>query len=171
MNLLPLLYPTFARELNAARAGLTVPREVGLAVRAHRRRLRLGQRGYARRRGWSSSHVARLEARAGVLKLSDVLTALEPTDYCLALCHRPGTTTPDPEAPAPAGALPVPVAATHWPRDELVALVRDGSRRFPAHHDTGQVTYPPTWWWYAESTRAGSVRPHWYARPPDDLSA
>ncbi len=51
MNLLAFVHPTVARELNAARAALTVPREVGLAVRAHRRRLRLGQRGYARRRG------------------------------------------------------------------------------------------------------------------------
>ncbi|WP_030526793.1 helix-turn-helix domain-containing protein [Phycicoccus jejuensis] len=167
MRLLPLTYPTFARELLAARAALTVPHEVGLALRAHRRTLGLGQRAYARRRGWSASHVARLETRAGDLRLTDVVAALGPTGYCLALCHRGAAPDPepDPDTPAPPAALPVPVSPTHWPRTELLALVRDGSRRFPAHHDTTQVTYPPNWWWQTEATRIGTQRPTWYADP------
>ncbi len=167
MRLLPLTYPTFARELLAARAALTVPHEVGLALRAHRRTLGLGQRAYARHRGWSASHVARLETRAGDLRLTDVVAALGPTGYCLALCHRgpDPEPEPDPDTPAPPAALPVPVSPTHWPRTELLALVRDGSRRFPAHHDTTQVTYPPNWWWQTEATRIGTQRPTWYADP------
>ena len=47
-----------------------------------------------------------------------------------------------------------------------------GGGRFPAHHVTEQVGTGPPWWWYAESCRAGSVSPDWYApqytrrRPP-----
>ncbi|MBT9256378.1 helix-turn-helix domain-containing protein [Phycicoccus sp. MAQZ13P-2] len=126
MRLLPLTHPTVARELLAAQAGLTVPHEVGLALRAHRRRLGLGQRAYARHRGWSVSHVARLETRAGDLRLADVLAALGPTGYCLALCHK-GTDPdpePDPDTPAPPAALPVPVPPHHRPRAGLLALER-----------------------------------------------
>lgn len=62
------------------------------------------------------------------------------------------------ESPAPQ-----PVHPAFWPRAELIARVRGGSRRFPAHHVTEQVDTGPPWWWYAESSRAGAVSPHWYA--------
>jgi len=174
MHLLPMTYPTFVRELLVARAGLTLAAQVGLAVRADRRRLRMSQRRYACHRGWSPSRVVRLESGAGELKLADVEAALEGTRHVLALCHRPPS---GPEGPTPVGGvgLPVPVVAEDWPRTELVARVRDGSRRFPAHHDTRQVDIPPLWWWSAESTIAGSRAPDWYAPrpagngPPDGL--
>lgn len=159
MRLTPMTYPTFARELLAARAALTLPDEVGLAVRADRRRLTMSQRDYARHRGWPVSRVVRLEAGAGGMKLDEVVHALDGTEHVLVVCRRP-----DPDDPASgAGALPVPVRPADWPRPELIARVRGEGRRFPAHHDTHQVDYPPTWWWYAESTRAGAVAPHWYA--------
>ena len=48
--------------------------------------------------------------------------------------------------------------------------MRGGCRRFPAHHDTRQLDYPPSWWWSAEATRAGTEPPHWYAaRAPRQL--
>jgi hypothetical protein len=163
MSLIPMTYPTFAQELLAARAALTLPDEVGLAVRADRRRLRLSQRAYARRRGWPLSRVARLEAAAGGMKLGEVATALEGTPFVLALCRRPDGSGPPDDASDGAAALPVPVTPPDWDRTELIARVRGDRRRFPAHHDTEQTDYPPTWWWYAESTRAGTVAPHWYA--------
>ncbi|QKE83807.1 helix-turn-helix transcriptional regulator [Arthrobacter sp. NEB 688] len=125
MRLLPLTSPTVARELHAARVALTVAHEVGVALRTHRRGLGLGQRAYARHRGWSTSHVARLETDAGDLRLTDVVAALGPTEYRLALCHR-GHPEPDPDTPPVA--LAVPVAPTRWPPAELLALGRPGSR-------------------------------------------
>ncbi len=165
MALTPMTYPTFARELLAARAALTLPDEVGLAVRADRRRLGLSQRSYATRRGWPLSRVIRLESGAAAVKLGEVVTALEGTDYVLALCRRatdPGD-GPEDDPGEGAAALPVPVPPNAWRRSELIARVRGNSRRFPAHHDAEQVDMPPTWWWYAEATRAGTIAPHWYA--------
>ena len=69
---------------------------------------------------------------------------------------------PRPEPPDPPEP-PTPVHPTFWPRAELVARVRGGRRRFPAHHVTDQVSYPPNWWWYSESSRAGTVPPDWHA--------
>lgn len=68
-----------------------------------------------------------------------------------------------PEGPPDPPDVPVPVHPAFWPRAELVARVRGGRRRFPAHHVTEQVSYPPNWWWYSESTRAGTVPPDWHA--------
>lgn len=168
MDQRPNLHPTFAAELLAARSSLTVGDQVGLALRATRYRLRLSQRAYAALRGWTASRLARLEVDADRLRLGEVVAALDGTEYLLALCHRPVEDgPPDPLAPTPAGAaLPVPVRAAHWARTELVARIRDGTRRFPAHHDVQQVGYPPRWWWSTESARAGTVPPHWTAPRP-----
>lgn len=75
---------------------------------------------------------------------------------------------PSEDQPAPASdpdttRVPQPVHPTFWPRAELVARVRGGGRRFPAHHVTEQVDVAPPWWWYAESSRAGTKAPNWYA--------
>ena len=62
----PNTFPTFARELLAARASLTLIDEIGLALRAHRRSLGLSQRAYALKRGYA--RVAQINAfhvRAG----------------------------------------------------------------------------------------------------------
>ncbi|QIM20033.1 hypothetical protein G7075_00905 [Phycicoccus sp. HDW14] len=165
----PNSYPTFAAELVEARATLGLGDEVGLALRATRHRLGLSQRAYAALRGWSLSRLARLEAGAERLRLGDVVAALEGTEYRLALCRRAvgGPSPPPAGAPSPAGAaLPVPVPPDHWPRTELLARVRDGSRRFPGHRDAEQVDFPPQWWWNTEATRFGTVPPHWSAPVP-----
>jgi len=70
--------------------------------------------------------------------------------------NRPGTPATDPPAPQP-------VHPAFWPRAELIARVRGGGRRFPAHHVTEQVGEGPPWWWYAESSQIGTVAPDWYA--------
>lgn len=169
MDQRPNLYPTFAAELLEARATLTLGHEIGLALRATRYRLGVSQRAYAALRGWPTSRLARLETEAAGLRLGEVVAALDGTDYQLTLCHRPAGSAPDPPtgAPSPAGAaLPVPVSPDHWRRAELLARVRDGSRRFPGHRDVEQIDYPPGWWWNTESTRFGTVPPHWSAPVP-----
>ncbi|GAA4407245.1 hypothetical protein GCM10023168_23080 [Fodinibacter luteus] len=208
------MWPTFAAELIDARASLRLADEVGLAVRADRRRLGMSQRAYAAHRGLTLSAVIRLESAAGGMKLADVVAALDGTAFVLCLCHRPPSDEPAPAAavpvlpdpavrqppattaletgslararptaapppgptdpatqPPPAPPLqpppdppaPRPVSPAFWPRSELIARVRGGGRRFPAHHDTEQVSSAPPWWWYAESSRAGTVPPDWYA--------
>lgn len=168
----PRTYPTFARELVRARAGLDVQQAVGLAIRADRLRRRMSQRVYAVHRGWSGSRVARLESGAGRLALDDVVDALETTPFVLALCRRaPGPGNGDP--PGPGGgcpALPVPVPAGDWARSELIARVRGGGRRFPAHRRTRQVDTPPLWWMTSEATWVYGKPPHWYA-PVRDVDA
>ncbi|WP_392543077.1 hypothetical protein [Oryzobacter telluris] len=89
MTRTPRTWPTFAAGLLAARASLRLPDEVGLAIRADRRRLGLSQRAYATRRQLSAALVARLETRAGDLKLADVIRGLDGTQFALCLCHRP----------------------------------------------------------------------------------
>ncbi len=104
----PLTYPTFARELLEARATLTLSDEVGLALRLHRRRLGKSQRAYAAVRGWSRSHLGRLEATAGRMRLEDVVAALQPTGFRLALIPRnEGGPSPD-ERRHPAGLAGAP---------------------------------------------------------------
>ncbi len=163
MALVPLRYPTFAQELPTARAALTLADEVGLAVRADRRRLRLSRRAYATRRRWPLSRVVRLEAGAGGMTLAEVVSALDGTEYVLAVCRRPDGGPPPDDASDGAAALPVPVALPEWGRSELIARVRGEGRPFPAQHDTEQTAHPPIWWWYAEATRAGSVARPGYA--------
>lgn len=77
----------------------------------------------------------------------------------------PRSSEPDGSAvdPSTPSAAPMPVHPAFWPRAELIARVRGGRRRFPAHHVTEQVDSGPPWWWYAESSRAGSTSPDWYA--------
>jgi hypothetical protein len=178
MKRTPRTWPTFAAELLAARAALRLPTEVGLAIRADRRRLGLSQRSYATRRRLTAAMVARLESRAGDLKLADVIRGLEGTPFMLCLCHRPdeddsgalAQLSPSDQVSLtdgqPSQVPPEPVSARFWPREELVARVRSGTRRFPAHHTAWQVDRPPLWWWYAEATYAYAKPPHWYAPRP-----
>ncbi len=89
-------WPTFAQELLTARAELQLGAEVGLALRAERRRLGLSQRAYAAYRGWTASTVARAETTAAEMKLGDVQAALDGTSFMLCLCHRPAEPEPEP---------------------------------------------------------------------------
>lgn len=161
----PRTFPTFARELLRARERLGLAESVGLALREERRALGMSQRSYAGQRGWSQTHLARLESAAGRLRLDDVVAALESTPFVMTLCRRPGDGSTPPAGTAGGGALPVPVAVPPdaWPRPELIARVRGGSRRFPGHRRARQVDYPPLWWWNNEATWAVAEPPYWYA--------
>jgi transcriptional regulator with XRE-family HTH domain len=115
----------------AARESITVGEGVALALRRHRRSLKLSQRGYAARRGWSKSHQARLESATPALKLADVLAALEGTGYHLALHHDRDDREVDP---------------VEWAPTELVARFRDG-RRFPAAVNPERAWTAPSWFY------------------------
>lgn len=144
-------------ELDDAVRGLTVADAVGLALRAHRRRLGLSQRAYAAVRGRPPVAIARLESSAGSLRLDDVVEALDGTGFTLALVTC---------ADCDAGVAATVVEPGSWPLTELLARVRDGSRRFPAHHDTEAVVNPPRWWWHREFFVGKGPEPQWYAPRP-----
>ena len=165
------------RQLHRARARLGLAEEVGLALRADRRRLRLSQRAYADARGMSRAMMARLEAGAGRLSLDTITSALLGTGFRLSL-------TFDDEPPStPGAALAVPargssehdcgwppttaaIAPDAWQPTDLVARVRGGSRRFPAHRRVYAVTSPPLWWWIQEFFDGPTEEPQWYAPVP-----
>lgn len=150
-------WPTFAAELIQARATLTLADHIGMALRAHRRVLRLSQRDYALIRGLSKSTLSRLETHADQFALAQVVGALSGTGFALALVRLPA---------GGAGEAPVQVQATDWDRTEVLARVRGGARRFPGHREVRQVSHPPKWWWDRESTLACAVSPDWYAPTP-----
>ena len=77
------VYPTFATHLLTARHHLTLPDEIGLALRAHRHHLHHSQRAYAAHRHWTQSHIARLETAAAHHRLADIIDAL----HGLSLIH------------------------------------------------------------------------------------
>ncbi|MFZ2514403.1 MAG: hypothetical protein WAW82_01935 [Candidatus Lutibacillus vidarii] len=115
------------------RERLSLADVVSLAIRAHRRQLRLSQRGYAAARGYSASHVARLERSAGDLRLAAVVDALRSTGFRLCV-------TPDEPGPSASTS-----ATTDWPVSELVAR-DDAGRRLPAHRPAAIATTPHSWW-------------------------
>ena len=167
--------------LARARDRLTVVDEIGLALRAHRRALGLSQRQYAASRGLSRAMLARLEAGAGRMSLDTVVDALRGTGFALQV----GLASPPPhssaaaiqiaEEPASEDAADVNaspragpaalerVAVDAWDPTDLVARVRGGSRRFPAHRKVWAVTEPPLWWWIHEYFSGPTERPQWYA--------
>lgn len=171
--------PAQLAALAKARRRLDVRAELGLALRDHRRRLRLSQRAYASLRGLHRSMLARLEAGTADVSLQTAIDALEGTGFALFV-----GVSEDPPEPAPAAAaVQVPVSAprgvgsaalrrvspTAWEATDLVARVRGGGRRFPAHRRVRAVDMPPPWWWVHEFFAGPSEEPRWYA-PVVDLS-
>ncbi len=161
----------YARQLARARARLTVADEVGLALRDHRRALGLSQRAYASSRGLSRAMLARLEAGAGRMSLDTVVSALEGTGFELRVTFdEPSPTvpeaavaTPSTSARQPASGANAPVPPEAWLPTDLVARVRGGSRRFPAHRVVEPVVNPPMWWWMHEFFSGPTEEPQWYA--------
>lgn len=163
--------PKYARQLARARARLTVADEVGLALRDHRRALGLSQRAYAASRGLSRAMLARLEAGAGRMSLDTVVSALAGTGFELRVTFD----APPPRTPGAAEAVPsttasesassadVGVPPEAWLPTDLVARVRGGSRRFPAHRVVEPVSDPPLWWWIHEFFSGPTEKPQWYA--------
>ena len=177
MNELQGIPPKYARQLALARARLTVADEVGLALRDHRRALGLSQRAYAASRGLSRAMLARLEAGAGRMSLDTVVSALEGTGYELRVTFdgpcptMPGAAEAVPSESSQEPALPedVGIPPEVWLPTDLVARVRGGSRRFPAHRVVIPVTDPPKWWWLHEFFSGPTEKPQWYApEPPYD---
>ena len=72
-------------------------------------------------------------------------------------------TTPWQESGPPEGVRIPPQA---WLATDLVARVRGGSRRFPAHRVVIPVTDPPMWWWIHEFFSGPTEKPQWYAPEP-----
>lgn len=173
------VYPTFANELLVARRTLSLSDHIGLALRSHRHQLRQSQRAYAAHRDWTQTHVARLETVAGTQRLADILDALQGTGYTLALitCDTRDALEPrDSHNPSRAhdtlahdtlahDTAPAVVQPTHWPTPEIIARVRGGRRRFPAHHTTHRTSAAPQWWLHNESTYSFD-QPHWTTTPP-----
>ena len=170
--------PAQLAALERARECLDVRAEVGLALRDHRRRLRLSQRAYARLRGLHRSMLARLEAGTADVSLQSAVDALEGTGFALYV-----GVAEDPPEPAPsaaAGRVPrsAPLSAPSrsrrrvppdaWEATDLVARVRGGGRRFPAHRRVRAIDMPPPWWWVHEFFVGPTEEPHWYA-PVVDL--
>ena len=167
---------TLSRQLEWARGRLTVPDEVGLALRSHRRHVGMSQRTYARFRGLSRPLLARAEAGAANIPLGTVITLLEGTGFALFVGFADEPTIPPPvdskalAAPVPRPREPgevrkwLPLGPDAWLGSELLARVRGGSRRFPAHALTRYVKgSPPLWWWMHEFFTDPSNPPHWYA--------
>ncbi|GAA1163526.1 hypothetical protein GCM10009584_00540 [Ornithinimicrobium humiphilum] len=122
-------------------------RDVGLALRADRRRRGLSQRAYAATRGISRDRVAQAEVDAGSLRLADVLVLLEGTGYELVVL--------------PVGSERPDVA---WDETDLRATTRVGSR-FPAHRRVRRSRGGPMWWIYHEQlgNRGYGPQPGWTA--------
>lgn len=115
-------------------------RDVGLALRAHRRQRAQSQRAYARDRGLSRDVLARAEVDAGSLSLAALLSLLQGTGFELAV--------------VPAGARP----DVEWDRTDLEARTRSGSR-FPANRQVRQSPRGPLWWLYHEMLGSREFRP------------
>ncbi|HSF98524.1 MAG TPA: helix-turn-helix transcriptional regulator [Ornithinibacter sp.] len=163
--------------LRRARGALTVGAEVGLALRDHRRRLGLSQRAYALRRGLSRAMLARLEAGAGRMTLDTVADALDGTGFELFVGMSSGDPDLPPEGAASAlavdaatgpgaGVTPRRLPPEAWAPTDLVARVRGGGRRFPAHRPVHAVTEPPMWWWLHEFFDGPTEKPKWYSPVP-----
>ena len=86
-----------------------------------------------------------------------------PAEPSASTAPTPGPGNEAAASPDDPPSAPQPVHPAFWPRAELVARVRGGGRRFPAHHVTQQVGTGPPWWWYAESSRGATMPPDWYA--------
>ena len=110
--------------LRRARGALTVEAEVGLALRAHRRRLGLSQRAYALRRGLSRAMLARLEVGAGRMTVDTVSDALAGTGFGLFV----GLSSKDPELP-PEGAGSALAVARHRIQEPASPLAASLPRR------------------------------------------
>jgi hypothetical protein len=133
--------------------------------------------------------LARLEAGADHVTLAAVVDALEGTGFALYLGFADSPEAPPPAAAALAAPLPSsavqpaigtattaprqessrePVPPEAWVATDLVARVRGGGRRFPAHRVVRAVDNPPMWWWVHEFFAGPSEPPQWYAPDMSD---
>lgn len=123
--------------------------QIAMAIRAHRRALRVSQRAWARAIGISAARVARMESDPLSQRVDSVVALLELTGHRLAVVDGAGRRVDDEAA---------------WPEVERAARDRLG-RRFPAHRDVRESTGGPIWWWYHEvlGGRRYGPQPRWTA--------
>lgn len=119
--------------------------------------------------------LARLEAGAGRMSLETVVAALEGTGFVLTVGFDPLPPQPSGAAAADDELVPADdadepsfapvdgVPPEAWQPTDLVARVRGGSRRFPAHRKVHAVVNPPMWWWMHEFFSGPTEEPEWYA--------
>lgn len=124
-----------------------VSEQVGLALRADRRRLGQSQRAYAASRSISRDVLARAEVDASSFRLDTVTRLLTGTGFELMV------------APTGSGIL-----GPWWDRTDVEARTRGGAR-FPAHREVRQTPWGPQWWVYHElvGRRGDGPRPRWSA--------
>ena len=105
------------------------------------------------------------------MSLDTVVSALEGTGFELRVTFDdPPPTVPEGAASALSGSVrqcaPPPdvgIPPETWLPTDLVARVRGGSRRFPAHRVVEPVVNPPMWWWMHEFFSGPTEQPQWYA--------
>lgn len=125
---------------------IAVTQQVGLALRAHRRKVGRSQREYAAERGIGRAQLAKMEMDASGVTLGAVMRVLEGTGYRLAV--------------VPVDAVP----SIDWDHTDLEARTRKG-RRFPANRLVRRSPHGPEWWWYHEVLGSGDCgdQPTWSA--------
>lgn len=124
-----------------------VREQVGLALRADRRRRGQSQRDYARERDLSRDTIARAEVDAAQMRLSTIVHLLEDTGYEIVVL---------PVADEPRD--------TQWDHTDLEARTRAGGR-FPANRQVYSTPWGPMWWEYHErlGNRGFGPQPRWSA--------
>lgn len=132
--------------------GPGIGEQVGLALRAVRRRRGWSQRRLAAELGMPQSAVGRMECHADVVSLGGVAAFLERMGLTLAVVDEDGQ------------------VMHRWDETDLLARDRRG-RRFPAHRKVRRST-GPRWWEYHEyfGSRPEGPAPQWTAEgfiPPD----
>jgi hypothetical protein len=121
--------------------------------------------------------LARLEAGAGQMRLDTISDALVGTGFMLCVTFSQSEPDPSPDGGASGCSatsddepqlqvVPRRVPPEAWAPTDLVAAVRGGSRRFPAHRKVYAVTNPPLWWWMHEFFNGPTEKPKWYAPVP-----
>ncbi|WP_256841538.1 hypothetical protein [Ornithinimicrobium cryptoxanthini] len=125
----------------------SVREQVGLALRADRRRRHESQRAYAATRSLSRDMLARAEVDAGGFRLNTAVALLEGTGFELAVL---------PVASGGPGAW--------WDPTDVAARTRGGGR-FPAHREVRESLGGPMWFQYHElmGKRGSGVPPRWSA--------
>jgi len=78
----------------------------------------------------------------------------------------PPQAVPSPSSQESGSPEDVGIPPQAWLATDLVARVRGGSRRFPAHRVVIPVTDPPMWWWVHEFFSGPTEKPQWYAPEP-----
>lgn len=142
-------------------------RDIGLALRADRRRRGKSQRAYAEERSISRKVLATVEVDAGAASLACLVALLEGTGFELTVSR---VESPEHDSAQLDSAqlentrLESAQPEPEWDPTDLDAFTRSGSR-FPAHRPVRRSAGGPLWWWYHEmlGSRGDGPQPGWTA--------